>query len=200
MVRKKQREAGEALCSPESPQLPEAWKEEFTARLFRQEQLYTKLRELAREKRCVLLAGPVGQAQIDSLESIMKEETALVAEARVLEESRDALIKRLAREFKPEEDSAGPVEPGLMKEVQGYLNRCYPDLIGRYASLRAVLEELRRLNRENGEILERFQRYVDFSLKLVEKSMESGTYRMAETKKGAVKRNVSPRSRIIRQV
>ncbi|MDH7576913.1 MAG: flagellar protein FlgN [Bacillota bacterium] len=200
MARKKNEEARVVSSVPESPELPEAWKEEFTARLFRQEQLYVKLLELAREKRQVLLAGPVGQAQIGALESILKEETILLAEVRVLEETRDALFERLEREFKQTQDDACPAGLDLMKQVQSCAVRCLPDLADRYASLYVLLEELRRLNRENGEILERFQRYVEFSLDLLGKSTENGTYQQVGTKKGAVKKAVSPQSRIIRRV
>ncbi len=200
MARKKNREAGAAPYYSESQSLPEPWKEELTARLFRQEQLYLKLLELAREKRQVLLAGPVGEAQLSALEAILREETVLLAEARTLEETRYSLYERLAREFELPEDPAASFEPDLMKQVHGRLSRYLPDLTDRYASLHAILEELRRLNRENGEILERFQRYVDFSLNLLMRSAEAGTYREAGNKKGAVKKVTSPQSRLVRQV
>lgn len=200
MGRKKNKKENEALLFSSSQALPESWKEEFTAQFFRQEQLYEKLLGLAREKRRVLLAGPVGLEQTMSLEAILKEEISLMAEARVLEEARPALYKRLVRESEGVEGDISSFDSELVRLSADCLSNMFPDLADRYARLHAVLEELKRLNRENGEILERFQRYVDFSLNLLEEKMGGGIYQEVEGKKVAVKKVVSVNGRVNREV
>lgn len=161
-----------------------SWIEEFTDWFARQERLCNRLLELTKEKRCVLLAGPISKDRVQSLNLILKEETALIAEAGALEEERTALYSRLGQE-------AG---------IDGRLIPTVPEYRERFAHLKAVLAELKLLNRENSEIMERFQRYVDFSLSMLERDAESGIYQAEGTKKERVKKQILQSSRIIRQV
>jgi len=179
MVQKKSEE--ETGFTRSDGELPEGWKNEFAAQLERQEVLYSRLLELAREKRRILLAGPAGEEQARSLELIVQEETALIARSGALEQEYRALLE------------------GLDGWNYKDMISCVPEGPERFQSLYRAVQELRQLNRENGEILKRFQRYVDFTVNLLEKR-ESGTYRETGTKKGTVKRVAFNQSRISRQV
>ncbi len=163
-------------------ELPEGWKSEFAVQLERQTALYSRLLELAREKRRILVAGPAGEEQARSLELIVREETALIARCRALEREQRALLEGL-----------GAVDYG------NPISRI-PEARERCEHLCLVVQELRLLNRENGEILKRFQSYVDFTVSLLEKEAGSGTYRETGARKGTVKRVAFNRSRISRQV
>lgn len=180
MIQEKSRE--ETGFARRGAELPEGWEGEFAARLERQTVLYARLLELAREKRRILLAGPAGEEQARSLELIVQEETALIARCRALEREDWALLEGL--------------NGWNFKEMIS----CVPEGAERFQRLCRVVQELRQLNRENGEILKRFQRYVDFTVGLLEKEAGSGTYRETGAGKGTVKRVAFKRSRISRQV
>lgn len=139
--------------------------------------LCAKLLELAQEKRRILLAGPAGGETAAILERIIIQEEAVVARWRELE--RD--------------ETARPEEYG---EIISRL----PDGCERIQRLGRMVQELWELNRENLAILKRFQRYVDFTVSLLEKRAGSGTYGETEVKLGKGRKAALKLSRISRQV
>ncbi len=144
--------------------MAEARRETYAAWFSRMEQLFGRLLELARAKQRVLLTGPPGRERAESLEAVLREEEALLAEARRLAEECPAFSRHPAGAGGAPGGAAAGSEQ-LPEEAEACCRR-----------LGALLAELYHLNRENGVLVEKLRRYVDFSLGLLARLEGQGGY------------------------
>lgn len=144
--------------------------DKFISCLDQGERLCSRLRELALAKRRLLLAEMAGEEWVLALEKLQGEELALFSQLKNLTESE------------------------LFVELAGAL-----ELDARYSRLGAAMKELKRLNQENGAILNDLQEYVSSTLVLMEGRSEELTYQELG-KQGEVKKVVSRKSYLDHQV